>query len=103
MFVILPLACIWFSEPIGGYVWPNWRGAITIPTRAVFVCIGGWLLLLLPLVIGIGYALTLGGMKIIALILLGLLAAWWGLLTLWAISCHRDRVQLAANWTPDKE
>jgi ABC-type nickel/cobalt efflux system permease component RcnA len=45
----------------------------------------------------------LGGMKTIALILLGLLAAWWCVLTLWAISCHRDRVRLAANWTPENE
>jgi hypothetical protein len=58
MFVVLPLGCIWFSEPMGGYVGPVWRGAITSPTPAVFVCIGGWLLLLLPLVVGIIYALT---------------------------------------------
>src|SRR5438105_9381551 len=56
MFVTLPLACIWFSEAMGGFVGPNWRGAITSPTPAVFVCMGGWLLLLLPLVIWIGYA-----------------------------------------------
>jgi hypothetical protein len=58
LFVILPLACIWFSEAMGGYVGPNWREAITSPTPAIFVCIGGWLLLLLPLVIGIAYAFT---------------------------------------------
>ena len=58
MFVVLPLGCIWFSEPMGGYVGPAWRGAITSPTPAVFVCIGGWLLLLLPLVVEIFYALT---------------------------------------------
>lgn len=58
MFVILPLGCIWFSEPMGGYVGPSWRGAITSPTPAVFVCIGGWLLLLLPLGVEIYHALT---------------------------------------------
>jgi len=58
LFVVLPLACIWFSEPMGGYVGPVWRGAIASPTPAVFVCVGGWLLLLLPLVVEIFYALT---------------------------------------------
>jgi hypothetical protein len=58
MFVVLPLGCIWFSEPMGGYVGPVWRGVITSPTPAVFVCIAGWLLLLLPLFVGIVYALT---------------------------------------------
>ena len=58
MFLILPLGCIWFSEPMGGYVGPAWRGAITSPTPAVFVCIGGWLLLLLPLGIAIYYEFT---------------------------------------------
>jgi len=33
MFVVLPLGCIWFSEPMGGYVGPAWRGAITSPTH----------------------------------------------------------------------
>lgn len=42
-------------------------------------------------------------MKTIALILLGLLAVWWAVLTIWAISCHRDRVRLAANWKPENE
>jgi len=58
IFLILPLGCIWFSEPMGGYVGPAWRGAITSPTPAVFVCIGGWLLLLLPLGVEIYYAFT---------------------------------------------
>jgi hypothetical protein len=42
-------------------------------------------------------------MNTLALILLGLLAAWWGVLTLWAISCHRDRVRAAAKpMTPEE-
>ena len=57
LFVILPLSCIWFSEPMGSYVGPTWRGAITAATPGLFVCLGGWLLLLLPLIIGIVYAL----------------------------------------------
>jgi hypothetical protein len=58
MFVVLPLACIWFSEPMGRYVGPGWRGVITTPTPATLVCIAGWLLLLLPLAVWIVHALT---------------------------------------------
>lgn len=47
-FSILPLACIWLSEAMGGYVGPAWRGAITGPSPGLVVCIVGWLLLLLP-------------------------------------------------------
>lgn len=57
-FVILPLACIWFSDAMGGYIGPAWHGSITAPTPGLAVCIAGWFLLLLPLVIGIVYALT---------------------------------------------
>jgi len=42
-------------------------------------------------------------MKTIALILVGLLAAWWAILTLWVISCHRERVRAAAKpMTPEE-
>ena len=58
LFVVLPLGCIWFSDAMGGYVGPNWRGSITGPSPGIAVCIGGWLLLLLPIIIGIVYALT---------------------------------------------
>lgn len=58
LFVILPLACIWFSEAMGGYTGPSWRAAITAPTPGVFVCIAGWLLLLLPAIVGIVYGLA---------------------------------------------
>lgn len=58
IFLILPIACIWFSEPMGGYVGPVVHGMITSPTPAIVVCIGGWLLLLLPLVIRVIYSLT---------------------------------------------
>jgi hypothetical protein len=53
LFSVLPLACIWFSEAMGGYTGPAWRGAITAPTPGVFVCIAGWLLLLVPVLAGI--------------------------------------------------
>jgi hypothetical protein len=55
--VILPLACIWFAEAMGGYVGPTTSGAITSPSPGLIVCILGWLLLLLPVITGIGYAL----------------------------------------------
>ena len=43
---------------MGGYTGPAWRAAITAPTPGVFVCIAGWLLLLVPAIIGIVYGLT---------------------------------------------
>jgi hypothetical protein len=55
--VIFPLACIWFGDEMGGYIGPTSSGAITSPTPGPLVCIGGWLLLLLPILIGITYAL----------------------------------------------
>jgi hypothetical protein len=58
IFAILPLACIWFSETMGGYVGPVWRAVITDPSPAIFACIAGWLLLLLPLVVALVYAFT---------------------------------------------
>ncbi len=58
LFLVLPLACIWFSEAMGGYTGPTWRAAITAPTPGVFVCIAGWLLLLMPTVVGVVYVFT---------------------------------------------
>jgi hypothetical protein len=52
-FVILPLACIWFGEAMGGYTGPTAGMSITAPSPGLFVCIAGWLLLLLPLIMGI--------------------------------------------------
>lgn len=51
MFVVLPLACIWFSEAMGGYVGPTGSGAITGASPAVLVCILGWVVLLLPVIL----------------------------------------------------
>jgi len=58
IFVILPLACIWFSDAMGGYVGPSGHGLITSPTPGIFVCIAGWLLLLFPLVVSLISALS---------------------------------------------
>jgi hypothetical protein len=49
-FVILPLACIWFSEPMGGFTGLSGSIGITAPSPSIFVCIAGWLLLILPLI-----------------------------------------------------
>jgi len=48
-FVILPLACIWFSKPMGGFTGLSGNIWISAPSPSIFVCIAGWLLLILPL------------------------------------------------------
>jgi hypothetical protein len=50
MCVILPLACIWFGEAMGGYIGPTGQGAITSPTPGLLVCILGWVVLILPVI-----------------------------------------------------
>ena len=50
IFLILPLACIWFAEAMGGYVGSTTSMAISAPSPKLLVCILGWLLLLLPLI-----------------------------------------------------
>jgi hypothetical protein len=57
IFVIFPLACIWFAVEMGSYIGPTSSGAITSSTPGWLVCIGGWLLLLLPVLFAIGYAI----------------------------------------------
>ena len=56
-FTIIPLACIWFSDAMGGYTGLMSSIPITAPSPGIFVCVVGWILLLLPLIIGVGYAL----------------------------------------------
>ncbi len=51
LWVVLPLACIWYADGLGrqtGISWGLFRPQITRPTPGVFVAIGGWMLLLLP-------------------------------------------------------
>lgn len=50
-FIILPLACIWFSESMGGYTGPTTSMPITQASPGWAVCIVGWLVLLMPIVI----------------------------------------------------
>ncbi len=59
LFLILPLACIWFSDAMGGYTGVGMgRGAITSTTPGCLVAFGGWLLLLLPVIIATVMALS---------------------------------------------
>lgn len=55
LFLILPLACIWYSEAVGGYTGLNFgtRPAISRATPGCFIAFGGWLLLIMPLIIGL--------------------------------------------------
>ncbi|HXT39369.1 MAG TPA: hypothetical protein VN887_05045 [Candidatus Angelobacter sp.] len=48
-FVILPLACIWFGEAMGGFTGPSGSIWITAPSSGLFVCIAGWVLLIVPI------------------------------------------------------
>jgi len=53
LFVIFPLACIWFGDLMGGYVGPTSSMAITEPSPGLMVCIAGWVLLLVPIIAGL--------------------------------------------------
>jgi len=52
IFLVFPLACIWFSEAIGDYTGPTGLGrpAITQTTPGCIVATGGWFLLFLPII-----------------------------------------------------
>ena len=50
--MVLALACIWVSEAMGGYVGGVGRGRITAPTPAFFVALGGWILLVVTVIVG---------------------------------------------------
>lgn len=47
-----PLACIWFGDEVGEYTGPLWR-PITKTTPGGLVRLGGWMLLLLPVITGL--------------------------------------------------
>ncbi|MEP6685399.1 MAG: hypothetical protein ABJB22_01370 [Verrucomicrobiota bacterium] len=56
MFLLLPLACIWFPEPLGQYGGTIRGQLMTSSTPAFLVCAGGWLVLVgVPL---LAYALS---------------------------------------------
>ncbi len=53
MFLIFPLACIWFADAMGGYIGPTTNMAITSSSPPIIVCILGWLLLLMPMIMAV--------------------------------------------------
>jgi hypothetical protein len=56
--LLLPMACIWFPEPLGDYTGIIRGQLMTASTPAFLVCAGGWLVLIgVPL---IAYALSGG-------------------------------------------
>jgi len=57
-FVVLPLACIWFGDAMGGFTGLSTDIWITAPTPGIIICILGWLILLLPLIIAVVCALV---------------------------------------------
>jgi hypothetical protein len=50
-FCVMPLACIWFSDAMGGYIGPTTSMPITQPSPGWAICVLGWLLLLVPIII----------------------------------------------------
>lgn len=50
--LIFPLACIWYGDELGSYVGVMRGQSITAQTPGCLVRFGGWVLMLLPLVIG---------------------------------------------------
>jgi hypothetical protein len=50
--LLLPLLCIWFSDAMGSYT--GWLGrGITSPSPGILVCVLGWIVLLIPLMLWI--------------------------------------------------
>lgn len=52
-FLILPLACIWFPEPIGDFTGSTGSGSIDKASPEDAVSVAGWTLLFLPIVVSI--------------------------------------------------
>ena len=50
-YLLLPLLCIWFGDQMGNYTGTLPGPAINKPTPGCLVTIGGWVLLLLPVII----------------------------------------------------
>jgi len=53
LFLLLPLACIWFSEEMGSFTGVMRGQYINTRTPGCLVAFGGWLILLLPVIVGI--------------------------------------------------
>src|SRR5215203_6971730 len=50
-YLLLPLLCIWFGGEMGNYIGALPGPAINKPTPGCLVAIGGWILLLLPVIV----------------------------------------------------
>jgi len=50
--MLVPLACVWFPEAMGDYTGPPLGRSLARPSPASFVWFLGWILLLLPVMIG---------------------------------------------------
>lgn len=62
LFVVLPLACIWFSDVLGDYTgYGLSRPAITRTSPGVFVYYLGWVVLLLPLFVVVWWTVAMPG------------------------------------------
>jgi len=48
--LVLPLGCIWFSDELGEYTGRAGHGMISNATPGPLVAVGGWALLLLPVI-----------------------------------------------------
>ena len=59
LWLLMPLACIWFSKAMGDRIGPYWIVGpyVTRPTPAVLILFGGWLVLLILPIVMIGLAL----------------------------------------------
>ena len=57
VFLIFPLGCIWFSDDIGNYTGfsGGFRPTITQKTPGCLISLFGWILLIMPLIVGIIY------------------------------------------------
>lgn len=53
IYLLLPLACIWYSEEMGAFGGNMYGHSVTAKTPGCLVAFGGWILLLLPLIIAI--------------------------------------------------
>jgi hypothetical protein len=50
-YLVLPLACIWFSDEMGSYSGMLLQGGPMARTPGFLVVAGGWLLLLMPVIV----------------------------------------------------
>lgn len=53
IFLIFPLACIWFSEAMGDFTGNSASVSITATTPGWMVLAGGWVVLLLPVIMAV--------------------------------------------------